>query len=713
MDDKDNGTVVKYSGAWWINQIDDFEKEAKRRFKDDGDATLNRYMDERDDDPLSASNKNKYNMFWANTQILKSALYAVPPKPVVSRENADAKDDVARVASLILERILQQGMTKSRSDAHDAFKKSVEDRLLPGLGQVWNRYTSKIDVDAEGNEHVVKEDACTDYVNWRDFLWSPARCWDEVWWVGRRVWMRRNKFVKRFGKGADVLWKQIRESVENPRDKTLIERSFFKGKAEVFEIWCETTGKVYFVARGLDDAIERLDDPLELEDFWPCPPPLLATHTNESLFPRADYTMVKDQYEELDTLNSRIAALTKALRVVGAYDKDNTELQNMLTGPEMAMVAVENWAMLGENGGMAKAVEWFPVEQVANVLKELIPMRASVVAQIYELTSISDIMRGASNPRETAAAQQLKAQYSSVRLQLTQQDVAVFVQNSLRIRAEIICKHMSPSTIVEMSQIDKTDTPPQLIIQAVQLLKSYEQAEYRVDVSEESLSMADYTAEREMRIELITAVGQFLSQSAQMVQTTPGALPYMLRIVQWVVASFRGSKEIESVLDQAIEAANSAPPPGQEEQKPDHSVEVANIKAKSDIDVANIKVQGDKDIEQMKLNAEQGRKEMELGEETYRQEQERFSNEELERQRIETERMASEQAAAQEAEAMQPVQQAVEDVNSRIEGLEQAQEEIKGLLGELIKAVSRTRRRIPRRNEEGDIIAVDEEIIQE
>lgn len=705
QDNNDDRVLPKYSGRWWIKEIEVFEKEAKNAFWQDGEIAISRYLDIRDDDPLNADRQRRYNIFWANTQILKSALYAVPPKPSVSRENADSKDDLARVSALILERMLQQGMTKSRSDAHEAFKRSVEDRLLPGLGQVWLRYDPKIeeiDVDGVKMPQVVSEKVCTDYVNWRDFFWSPARRWDEVWWVARRVWMKRNKFVKRFGKGADVLWKDIRESAEGDGEmQNITSKGFAKGRAEVFEVWCLDTKKVYFVARGLDEVIERTDDPLELEDFWPCPPPLLATHSNESIFPRSDYSMCQNQYEELDILNSRISTLTKALRVVGAYDRDNKELAQMITGPEMAMVAVENWAMLGENGGMARAVEWFPVEQVANVLKELVPQRQAVISQIYELTSISDIMRGASNPRETAKAQSLKAQYSSVRLQLTQGDVATFVQNALRIRAEIICRHFSPATILKESQIEQTETDPNMVGAAIMLLKDYEQAQYRIEVSEESLSMADYTAEREMRIELITAVGQFLSQAAQMVQSQPGALPYMLRIVQWVVASFRGSKDIETVLDQAVEAAKNAPPAPQEQQKPDTSIEVAQIKATTDKEIAQLKSNTDKEIATMKINADT----------TLKQQEGEAKREEAGMQHEQQIAQALSQIKIPELPDLSPVGEALEHLDQRMQALEQGNQAIQELLGNLLKAVSTPRRRIPRRDENGDIIAVDEEIV--
>lgn len=610
-DDDDQRPVKEYSGKWWIDCIQRSEKDLDKYWRNSADKVVNRYLDVRGE---SFEDKRKYNIFWANVQILKSALYANPPKPSVTRQHGDAKDDIARTAALILERLLQFGFTLDQSDMHNAFEQAVEDRLIPGMGQVWLRYkatTEQYEVPAPMDpftgmsmgeptigERITKEEVCTDYVPWRDFGWSPARTWEEVWWVYRRTFMKRRKFIDRFGQDK---YREVRTAVENHEShKELLPKGFTRGRVEVYEVWCEDTQKVYWCHPNLEQCLDEKDDLLQLDDFFPCPKPLLATHTTNNLAPRPDFVMSQDQYDELDDLNDRISILTKALRVVGVYDADNGELGQLLRGSEFNMIPVSNWAALGENGGLKGAVDWFPVEQIANVLAKLSEQRKAVIEQIYELTSISDIMRGASAPRETAKAQTLKAQYSSVRLQLTQQAVAKFVRQALRIKAEIIQRHFQPQNIIEQSQIMMTDSAT-FAQQAVQLLKNTKQAEYRLEISEESLSMADYNAEREMRIELATAIGQFLSQSAQMVQSMPAALPYMLRIIQWVVSAFRGSADIESVLDEAIKSSQAAPPtpPGEEKKEPPPDPR-AEAQAKAEADIVVGRAEHRNKIEQIK-----------------------------------------------------------------------------------------------------------------
>jgi hypothetical protein len=635
-EDNTQSTVAEFSGRWWANELQVVEKELDQRWRLAADKIVKRYLDERADSDQLGGEQRRYNIFWANTQILKSALYATPPKPMVTRQYGDSKDDVARTAALMLQRLLTFDVTADGSSSHKAFSQGVEDRLIPGMGQVWIRYdveTEKFPIPAikhpltgeelspasEG-ERIVQEEAPIEYVQWRDFLWSPARVWSEVWWVARRIWMKRKKFIKMFG---NDVYKQIKENAARQPGHDILPKGFEKGRVEVFEIWCEDTNRVYWVNRHLDECLKDQEDPLKLDEFFPCPEPLLGTHTTNTLIPRADYTMVQDQYEELDTLNDRINTLTKALRVVGVYDKEQTELKQMVTGAEFNLIAVENWAMLAEKGGLKGCVDWFPIEQVAAVLEKLVAQRMLVVQEIYELTSISDIMRGSSNPRETLGAQKLKAQYSSVRLQLTQQDVGQWAQHAMRIRAEVMCKHFQPKTLIEYSQIVMTDSAP-FAEQAVQLLKNYRQAEYRISINEQTLSMADYNAERDMRIEYVTAFGQFMSQVGAIAATMPMAIPYMLRILQWVTASFRGSQDVESVLDEAIAAAQQMPPtpPGQEGQtqqppedkRPEMMAKMQDTQAKvqtareqmqTQVQIANMNNQAKITIEEMKQQGNQ------------------------------------------------------------------------------------------------------------
>jgi hypothetical protein len=91
-------------------------------------------------------------------------------------------------------------------------------------------------------------------------------------------------------------------------------------RALLYEIWDKDTGKVVFLSKSSSKIIDEQDDPLELEEFFPCPPPLYATLTTDTLVPLPDFTLYQDQARELDTLSDRIDGLIQQLQVKGCYD---------------------------------------------------------------------------------------------------------------------------------------------------------------------------------------------------------------------------------------------------------------------------------------------------------------------------------------------------------------------------------------------------------
>jgi len=116
-------------------------------------------------------------------------------------------------------------------------------------------------------------------------------------------------------------------------------------------------------------------------------------------------------------------------------------------------------------------------------------------------------------------------------------------------------------------------------------------------VSEESLSIADYNAERELRTQYLTAVGQFLSQAATLLEGKPEALPFLLKMVQWVTASFRGSSDIESVLDEAIQLTSQPKPP----PPPDPAIAIEQAKQQFEKEKGQFEAINNEKITQMEL----------------------------------------------------------------------------------------------------------------
>ena len=575
----------------WLTEIEAAQKETDKFLKD-ARRIVRRYLDKRD---ANQEFESRVNVFWSTIDVVKSSIYARPPKADVHRLYKDFEDDVSRVAGEMIERMLNNDIEMDGSTFDASARHAINDWLIVGEGQIWCRYeaqtepeivpaeidpiTGAVLAEEQTYERLVHEDAVTEWVSYEDFLWSPARIWEEVRWVARRVYMTREQLNARFGEeiGKKVPLQNKKPKYPNTQQVAVANEPW--QKAEVWEVWCKTSKNVYWLAKGMDELLDERPDPLGLTNFFPCPPALMANLTTSNLMPRADYIMAQDQFQELDEINTRITWLTRAAKMVGVYNKSSGDSVGRVLqqAVENQLIPVDNWAMFAEAGGLKGVIDWVPIDQVSACIERLRIYRQDKVQQIYEVLGISDIMRGSTKASETATSQQLKAQFGSTRLQLKQFYVATFIQEALRIKAEIIMKHFQPETIVERSNI--MFTPDREVApQAVQLLKETQLNRYRVVVDADSMAAIDWAAERESRMAYLNGLGAFINSSMPLVQAEPGATPYLLRMIQWGMAAFRSSQGIEGVLDQAITAMEqkSKQPP---QPDPMHEAEIEEKKA--------------------------------------------------------------------------------------------------------------------------------------
>lgn len=552
------------SSAAWQDELRASEKYLEQ-WHSQGDRVNRRYLDKRSE---TEEGKSKVNLFTTNTNILLATLYAKFPKPVVTREFDDQDDDVARVAALTMERMLK---IRKRDPFDSAIRAAVKDYLVPGLGAVWFRYDptsqqieippvidpmtgAEIEPASQGME-IVDEEAACDYVHWKDVRWSPTRIWEQLRWVGRRIALSKRDVIKRFG---EIVAGQLsyRKGIDGKdKNSTNLDISIHDTMlyTDIYEIWCKSSKTVYWVSMDLPVVLDKRPDPLKLPGFFPTPKFLMALTSTSDMLPRPDFLMVQDQYEELDNVNHRITLLERAIKVVGIYDGTNPEVERVFQeAVDMKIIPSRSFAEFREKGGFKGAIDWLPIDEFAKALERLRIVRQDIVAQIYELTGISDIMRGSSRATETLGAQQLKAQYGSVRLQFRQMDVADFVEEALEIRAAIIRNHFQPDTIFKKSNVGATPDAP-LAEQAISLLKSPEY-EMRVEVQADSMAVPEFNAEREDRMAYARMLAELLTGAAPIIEKSPASGVPLLKVVQWVGSSFRTASTIEGILDQAIVA---------------------------------------------------------------------------------------------------------------------------------------------------------------
>lgn len=628
--DTDDSPSSKYDR--WKQEVVMAEKELTD-FHDSGQKVVKRYLDDRDG---MEGVERKFNIFTANVGILQSSLYAKIPKVTVSRRFDQFMDEPARVASSLLQNALMQDMEDNDCNFDQVMRDAVEDRLVPGIGCAWIRltteteekeleeqidpYTGEVIQEAATYEQIVSQEVEMDHVHWTDFLYSPCRTWKERRWVGRRVYMDKDALTERFPEQADKIPLDYKpDNIKDASGNTPINEVL--QKAIIYEVWDRVEKRVLWLSKSYPEILDEKDDPLQLEDFDPCPRPLFALTSTSNCVPKSDFSIFQDQYNELDEVNNRISLLVAACKVVGVYDAGSPGVQKMLQeGIENTLVPVDNWSMFAEKGGVKGQVDWLPLETVVAALERLRQARDDIKGQIYELTGIADIVRGNTKASETLGAQQIKAQFASVRIQKLQDEVARFAQDILRIKAQIICKHFDPAVIIKMSNAKYTPdmAMPPLVQEALALLKDEESYEWRVKVQADSLAQTDYAMQKQEKVEFTNAMATFLQSASTTIKAMPPSAPMIFETMKFAISGFKGGQELESVIDQGIqqimqemeqqkEAAKNQPNPEQQKMQMEMQMKQAEMQ------MGQQKMQSEMQMKQAELQMKQQAQEQELG----------------------------------------------------------------------------------------------------
>lgn len=495
----------------WLAEIERRRgKESKWREK--ARRVIERYRDERDlDDGMT-----KYNILYANTEVIKPAIFSRMPVPDVRRRWM-TKDPPARTAALILERALSFCM--SAYDFKDVLDRSLEDYVLPGRGEAFVCYdplflTRQVkkpvsplppgDPDetseTEGQEaaetkpveapegpvtgedgqmyppgtqfdpavgpyqmqpeqYKAWETVYTRYVPWDLFGFSDCTQWSEVpaVWFGQYARKDEVRDIAPDFKDIDSL-NFAPEKVGSDHNSDYSKQP--QNTILLWRVWHKAARKYMVFAHGYTDGpLVVQDDPTQLENFYPMPEPLYSIRTNGDWCPKPEYVLYQDQAIELDNVANRLTNLTQALKYRGVYDAafdadGSQKLSDLTKKPDNTFFPIPNFRELAEKGGIEAIISALPLEEIAKVIEKLSVRKDQLESMIYQIYGIADIMRGASEASETLGAQQLKAQYGGLRISTRQQRFQHYIRDILRIKAEIIAEHFSPDTLRLMCGLD-------------------------------------------------------------------------------------------------------------------------------------------------------------------------------------------------------------------------------------------------------------------
>ena len=614
----------------YLDCIAKYEREFKK-WEERNRKIIKRYRDEGRSEQRT-DGASKFNILWSNVQILVPATFARIPQPDVSRRFRD-QDPVGRVAALILERALEFEV-QHYPDYRDTMTQDVHDRFLGGRGTAWIRYEPHFraakgetapeaqvteDVEAlEPEEELDYECAPVDYVHWKDFGHSVARTWEEVTQVWRKVYMSEAAVEERFG--AEIAKEIPYDST--PEDLKRADRNAQtdnKQQACVFELWDKERAVAVWFSKSMKKFLDEKPDPLKLHQFFPCPKPLYATMTNDTLVPVPDYTLYQDQAIALDTLSDRIAGLVNMLQLKGVYDASaDAALGRLFTeGANGNLIPVKNWAAFAEKNGLKGQIDVYDLTPIAKALESAYVAAEQIKMQIYEVMGISDIVRGASDPNETLGAQELKGQYASMRLRAMQADVARYATDILALKAQVMCSKFAPQTLVAISAAEQLSPHDrQVVPQALALLVGEArlmdpQAEapnplraFRIEVAADSMIQMNEAEEKKDRMEFLAANAQFMEKAvklgAEAGAAAPAIVPLVMEMWKFGVTGFKVGKTIEGQFDEATEKLKALA--AQPQAKPPDP-EMVKAQAESAARAAELKHEQQKAAQEAQLKA--------------------------------------------------------------------------------------------------------------
>ena len=633
----------------WLDEI----KDAKKReddFRKDGERVLKIYGAEKND-------STPFNILFSNTETLLPALYSAVPRPVVNRRFKD-EDPTGKASATAGQRALEF-LLDTNVDGYETFDEAMNhcvlDSLLPGRGVATVKYDAKVE-GPEGQERKTWEIVCCETRSWNRVYFGYARKWSKVPWIAYEEYIDRPEAERLFGKdiAAKLKYSEGEDGEDEGEHRQSADQNLGGKKTTlIYQIWDKDGGRVVrWLSPGYADGLLKVDpDPLQLTGFFNCPKPMAFVAKSSDLIPVAMYKIYENQAEELNRLTQRIKQVVGALRARGIYDSElGGDLDRLMKEGDAILIPSDKTSSLAAEKGLQNAIWFMPIDVLTNTLTQLYQAREQCKRVIYEITGISDILRGSTVASETATAQNIKSQWGTMRLKRLQKEVQRYARDVLRMMLEIAGTKFSEATWAGMTglpfltgeqrqQAEQMGTalqqavaqgaqvPPeaqQQLQQALampvwprvlELLQNDMQRAYRIDIETNSTVEPEAVEDQKNIAELMNALAQYLNGVGPLVAKGVMPMEVAQSMLLAITRRFRFGTDIEDYIKQM-----KAPPPeddgkaaaAQEAQQKQAEMQAQLQQAQADRQLEVQKVQAEGQMQMMQMRADSERESMRL-----------------------------------------------------------------------------------------------------
>jgi hypothetical protein len=652
-DKEKKDTIAKVSNL--LNFVTDAKEKARWHWEDCKEAWREYLRTEPSARTASASTasrrtKNYYPIFWASVKNLLPAYYSRTPNTLAKRL-FDSEDPAGKVAAQLLERLSKSLLNKSpltSAMTHASVEfvlcdkatakmyceevVGLADQQVPVIpnqetGEYMMEDGSLVDMDAEipqledgslvttiQTEQIIDYKICILPVNYDDIIHTPsARTWEEITQIGFRFYLTKAQFIKKYGtdKLKDVTFGSSKDDNDRQGGANATDDKE-ANVVELWEIWDKDTKMVSVVSQYTKTTlIDEYPDPYELKGFFPCAPFVISTKPSKNLYPTPAFVQLKPIIFQLHRIFDRFCKLTSALKRKGIADAQLSDvIAQLKDGTDTELMVAKNYQQILERGGLASAISWFPLQELSNALKETQQTQANFETMFDKLFGVPDVVRGSTNPNETAQAQQQKGEFYNLRTSWDQLQFQEMARCLIEMQVEIALVKMTPEMLKKYMGVQFLDPADQPFVEeALGILTNDQEMDIRVEIETDSMSYMNDKQNQEQR----TAAGQIVIQGLQQVAgaENPALTVPIAQVLFSTLRTYNMGKDFENTVADAMkkmqEAANTPPPP----PPVDPNVELNQAKIQIEQDKLGLEYQRfqaeqqekmvDSQLEQMKL----------------------------------------------------------------------------------------------------------------
>lgn len=558
--------------------------------------------------------ESDFNVPWMTYETSCEAIYGRTPVVVpVLRQGFDTP--ATKCAQLITKRNIDYILDDPDGIFDETMKDCRKDYMLCAFGQAWVYYlpenSSEMVISDEGEyvdeetgeeysqeSFLLKEAVEVRYLSYKDYRHDPVEKWHKVKWVAKREKLSPDEFKEAFGeeKSKSVKYTEVDDkAVLSEQVKQKESR-----KVEVWEIWDKKEKKVIYISEQYPgEVIDKIDPPIKFKNFFPCPKPLLGTIRNDSLVPVSDLGIMKETINSLDLCCKRIKGLREAIRVFGLYDASLPDLQNLFDTYGDLLQPVAQWSKYVENGKFAGAVDFVPLVEFTNALRELNDEKGRLEQDYYKLSGYNSIMQGEAVPNESVEARQSRSKFTDLRLSSRQKEMQRFARDCISLMAEVLFNKYEDDTILAIASISESDSPEfteEVQRQAVEFLRDEIARTMAINLETDSTLAINGDAEKQDRLEFSNAAINAINAAIGVSESLPEFMDPVIQMTKFSLEPFAASQPVEISLDRSFKAYKERKE-AEAQQPPQIPVEIQEMQMKQQIEQAKLQMEGQKNMQ--------------------------------------------------------------------------------------------------------------------